>query len=131
MNATCRPPAYTHSSAWRARREDRLSGLTRWRCVVLGEVLDAATIELHHASCEGIIRGTDGQWIAAESDGDLLPVCSGCHHRLDERLAEEDLAAMTPHEQRAATTRAIREIQRAVLAAAVRYERDHAESEDA
>ena len=52
-------------------------------CLVCGV---GGALDLHHTSYDGVKQRTDGSWVAGEADGDLMPLCRGCHEDLHAEL---------------------------------------------
>lgn len=78
---------YLRSGAWFRRRRAWFAAIEERGkqvvCLVCGV---GGALDLHHTSYDGVKQRTDGSWVAGEADGDLMPLCRGCHEDLHAEL---------------------------------------------
>jgi len=79
---------YLRSQQWGFRRvrwfrDCRVKGYEP-ACQVCGATLaDEGSLDLHHVSYDGVSwHETEDQWVAAEADEDLMPMCRAHHQQL-------------------------------------------------
>lgn len=82
---------YLRSQAWGWRRKRwfrdcRAKGFEPACQVCQLTLKKAGSLDLHHVSYEGVQRDENGKWHANEDDGDLMPMCRGCHEQLHYRM---------------------------------------------
>lgn len=80
---------YLRSDAWAGRRRAYYGGIRRRGFVPMCqgcESLDSAVLQLHHLSYEGVSKTSAGQWVAGESDEDLIVLCATCHEAVHQML---------------------------------------------
>lgn len=82
---------YLDSPQWAKRRREwfqdcRAAGYQPVCQVCEVELEVAGSLDLHHASYDGVKQDEQGRWQANETDAELMPMCRLCHSELHRRM---------------------------------------------